>query len=262
MGAFLFWVNKVNDSQIKGLFENDSMWSHLEELRKRLLISVLVVAVFSVIAYFFSDQILNFILKPLSNLSHKAYFISPYDAFVVKLQVAFWAALFLAAPLLLTQIWLFVAPGLYHREKKLFLLLALSSVVLFVAGLSAAFFIVIPATMEFFLSFGTSTLEPLISIEKYFSFIVWMGLSFSLAFQTPIFLVGLVKLGIVELETLKSVRRSVVVVVFIISAVITPSPDPFSQCLLALPLWLLYEASLLIASFPRRAKPIFRKVDN
>ena len=101
---------------------NDAFLDHLEELRKRSIFSILVLVALSVISYIFSNEILSFLTRPLSLISQKVYFLSPYDAFVVKLQIAFWAGVFLASPLLLTELWLFIAPGLYKRERRFFLL--------------------------------------------------------------------------------------------------------------------------------------------
>ena len=223
-----------------------TFWNHLEELRKRLIISVVSVFVTSFVCYFFSGRIISFLTAPLAALAQKAYFLSPYDAFLIKLQVSFWGGVFLSAPLLLTETWLFIAPGLYAKERKAFLFLLFSSVALFLLGLSLAFFAVIPVTLRFFLGFSTPELSPLISIEKYLGFVIWMGLAFGLAFETPLFLVGLVKFGILEIEQLQKMRRYIIVGIFIFSAVVTPSPDPLSQCLLAVPLWILFEASLVI----------------
>ncbi len=230
-------------------------WSHLEELRQRLIFCLVVVAFLSVGCYFFSDSLLLFLLLPLQKISQKAYFFSPYDAFVIKLQLTFWSALFLSVPLIFAEIWLFTAPGLYRKEKTIFLSVLFSSVLLFLIGVCISIFLVIPVTVQFFLSFASPPLTPLISVEKYLSFVVWMALSFGLAFVAPVFLVGLVKLGILNVKQLSRMRRYVVVGIFVFAAVITPSPDPFSQCILAIPLWLLFEASLVIASSMKRKKP-------
>ncbi len=229
-------------------FDN-SFLNHLEELRKRIIFSIIFLAVLSIFSYFFSNQILSFLIRPVSSVAQKIYYLSPYDAFVVKLQVAFWSGIFLASPLLLTEAWLFIAPGLYVRERKFFFLFIIISIVLFFLGLSIAIFAVIPTTIQFFLSFSTPELLPLISVDQYLSFYVWMALAFGLAFEAPIFLVGLVRFGIVQLDYLKSMRRYVIVGIFVFSAIVTPSPDPFSQCLLAFPLWILFEISLFFSGF-------------
>jgi len=232
--------------------QESSVWDHFEELRNRLLITLSVLIIISIGCYFFSDLILQFITSPLEKLSQKVYYTSPYDAFVIKLQVSFWSAIFLASPLLLTEAWFFIAPGLYKNEKRIFLLILFPIIFLFLAGAALAVLFIIPAALSFFLSFSSSILQPLFSVEKYFNFVVWMALSFGIAFQMPVFLVGLVRLGVLKVEQLKSLRRYVVVIIFIISALITPSPDPFSQCALALPLWLLFEISLLVSRIVQR----------
>ena len=232
----------------------EGFWNHLEELRKRAIFSILVLAVLSVAAYFFSDQILAFLTRPISSVHQKVYYLSPYGAFLIKLQIAFWGGLFVASPLLLAQIWLFIAPGLYTLEKKFFLIFLFFSICLFLFGAWIAAFAVIPTTIGFFLSFSTPDLLPLISVSQYLGFYLWMTLAFGLTFEAPIFLVGLVRFGVVSLHTLKSLRRQMIVAIFIFSAVVTPSPDPFSQCLLAIPLWLLFEINILLAGITKRRR--------
>ena len=228
--------------------------SHFDELRKRLFFSISILMVTVIFSYFFSDAIISFLTRPLSQLSQKTYFLSPYDAFLVKLQVAFWAGVFLASPVLFREIWLFVAPGLYRRERKMLVFLLFSSLILLVAGLATAFFAVVPTTMRFFLKFSTNELVPLISISEYLNFVVWTGIAFGVAFEIPLFLIGLVKLGVLEVKQLARARPYLIVLIFVFAAIATPSPDPLSQCLLAIPLWILFEASLIIS----RATPTKR----
>ena len=227
--------------------KDNTFWDHLEELRERLIFSLIVVVLLSVACYLKSDQILNHLTKPLALLSQKTYFLSPYDAFVVKLQVSFWGAVLLSMPVFLTELWLFVAPGLYQREKAVFLNLIFASVFLFLLGLALAFFAVIPATVRFFLGFSTAELVPMISIGQYLNFAIGMALAFGLAFETPVLLIGFVKFGLLKADQLSAARAYTVVVIFVFAAIVTPSPDPFSQCALAIPLWILFEISLLIA---------------
>lgn len=227
------------------------LWIHLEELRRRILFCLGILFLLSVVCYFQSDSLLSFLLKPLESASQKAYFFSPYDAFLVKLKITFWSAFLLVIPLFLTEAWLFVAPGLYAKEKKIFLISLISSLALFLSGVWISIKIVIPTTIHFFLGFSSADLAPLISIEKYLGLVIWMSASFGLAFVTPVVLVGLVKLRVLSVKNLKSARRYVVVGIFILAAIITPTPDPLSQCLLAIPLIVLFEASIWIARLIR-----------
>ncbi len=233
----------ANTSEPQGAFTD-----HLEELRKRLLWSVGVFVLAALSCYTFSDLVLEFLIRPLHEVSQKVYFLSPFDAFLVRLQATFWSALFFVSPFFFTELWLFVAPGLYDREKRIFLTVLLSSVTLFLMGGAIAIFFVIPATVRFFLGFSTPSLEPLLSVERYLSFTAWMATGFGFMFQVPVALIGLVQLGVLRTEQIARFRRCLIAGIFIFSALITPSPDPFSQCLLALPLWLLFETSLLIAA--------------
>lgn len=228
-------------------------WDHLEELRRRILFLLLSIGVLSAAVYFLaSDSLLSFLMRPLVSLGQKVYFQSLYGAFLVKLQVSFWSGLFLAMPLIVAHAWFFIAPGLYQNEKKLFLLLLLSSVLMFAFGAGLAFFIVMPAALSFFLGFSTSELQPLLSAGKYLGFVCWMTLVFGLGFEMPIALIGLLRIGVFRIEQLHLARPYVVVGVFLFAAIVTPSADPLSQCLLAVPLWLLFEASLLLGAILTR----------
>ncbi len=230
------------------------MWDHVDELRNRLLLTIFVLIAASVGCYFFSDTILLVITSPLEKLSQKVYFTSPYDAFVIKLQVSFWSAIFITSPLLLTEFWFFIAPGLYKKERAVFLMILFPVIVLFLTGVALSLFWIVPAALSFFLSFSSPVLQPLLSVEKYFNFVVWMSLSFGIAFQMPVLLVGLVHLGVLKSGQLQSLRKYAIVVIFIFAAVVTPSPDPFSQCALAVPLWILFEISLLVSRLVDRKR--------
>lgn len=241
-----------------------SFWEHLEELRKRLLFCIAFVFVGSIVIYFSSSEtIFSFVARPLTSLSQKIYFLSPYEAFMVKLQVAFWGGFFLSVPLLVAEAWLFIAPGLYSNERKTFLALLAASLLLFAGGASLAFFAVVPATMRFFLGFATAELVPLISVGKYLSFTFWLTLAFGLALEMPLLLVGLVKFRLLEVSGLQSFRPYLIVGIFLFSAVVTPTPDPVTQCLLAIPLWGLFEAAILIAgAFAKSSRASIRNERN
>ncbi|PIQ85772.1 MAG: twin-arginine translocase subunit TatC [Candidatus Omnitrophica bacterium CG11_big_fil_rev_8_21_14_0_20_45_26] len=233
------------DDQSNNPRASDFFADHLNELRKRIFLCLSVLIVLAVGCYFISDQIYFFLTQPIRGLSQKLYFLEPYGAFAVKLQITLLSALFFAAPLLLTEIWLFVAPGLYTKEKKAVSLLMAVSIFLFVAGCALAFFAVVPFAIRFFLGFSTPDLQPIISIQQYMEFVAWLSLGFGAAFQAPIFLIGLVWLGVVKTAQINMMRPYVIVGLFVFAALLTP-PDPLTQCLLAIPLWGLFEVSYWI----------------
>ncbi len=228
--------------------------SHFEELRRRLLTALAVWALASLACWFFSHQLIEFLTEPLRRFREtQLFFDKPYEAFLTHLKAAMLCGLIISSPVILTQIWFFVAPGLYPGEKKILLPLAGASVLLFLAGVFFAYAVAVPWGLGFLLEFQTASLRPLIGIGPYFSFLTGMILAFGLLFDFPVFVVGLVRLGVVSVQTLEGLRRPIIVILFVVAAILTPSPDPVSQMILALPLWLLFEVSLRVAR--RSEKP-------
>ncbi len=222
---------------------------HLEEFRWRLLLILAAVAICSTLAYFFSQPLLNFLTLPLRSFPGESelYFQAPYDAFIIHLKVALLVGALFASPVFFLQLWFFVAPGLYREERHAFLPLVLGSVFLFLMGAAFAFWVVIPTGLRFFLSFESSALRPLLSAGPYFSFLSGTILVCGVAFDLPLVLLGLVKAGILTAARLASARKGAIVFIFILTAILTPSPDPVGQTLLALPMVLLYEGCVWAA---------------
>ena len=231
---------------------------HLEELRRRLLICLLVFFAASLAAYFFSRPILDFLTQPLRQSPYPAQLIfqRPYEAFLVHIKVAAFSGFLMSSPLLLIQAWLFLVPGLYEREKKVFFPVILISILLFWAGVMLSFFLVVPWTLRFLLGFQTETLKPLLSVGPYFSFLVGMVTAFGVLFDFPVFMVGLVELGLVRVAALAASRKIIFVLIFTAAAILTPSPDPVSQIILAVPLMALFEISLYIAALREKRRSI------
>lgn len=222
---------------------------HLEELRYRILVSLAVVSVAFVATYSVSDRL----LEPLASLIDvKMVFIAPTEAFFVNIKLAFYIAIALCAPVLFYQMWAFVAPGLLAREKKYTFRLMLGSTLLFILGLAFCFYLVLPMGLKFLIGFGGDMLTPMLSVGAYLGFCLKLLIVFGIVFQLPLVIIFLYSIGIVDVETLKSFRGYLVVSSFILAAVITP-PDIFTQVVLALPLIILYELSLLgIKIFSRK----------
>lgn len=222
--------------------------THLEEFRKRLISSLFFFLLACILSFFFTRPILDFLMAPIQKIEGvEIIFQKPYEAFAVHLKTALLSGLFLSLPVLFYQLWLFVAPGLYDKEKRFLFPVILISVLLFLAGAFFAYGFVVPWGLAFLLSYQTETLRPLLSIGSYFSFLTGMILAFGVLFEFPLAVIGLVGFGVVKTRSLAAARKGILVGIFIAAAILTPSPDPFSQILLAIPLWLLFEISLGIA---------------
>lgn len=218
-----------------------SLIGHLEELRRRVIICILAVLACSLFSYFYSDKILAILKRPFP---HSLVFITPQEPFIITLKIALFAGIVFALPMLLFQAWQFISSGLKEKEKRYLLVYAPFSLLLFLTGASLAYFLVIPIGLRFLLGFGGSSLEPMISISKYLSFITIMMLAFGIVFELPLVLLFLVKIGIVSPQFLAKKRKVVIIAIFILAAILTPSVDAFTQLLLAVPLIILYEVSI------------------
>lgn len=222
---------------------------HLEELRRRIIWSLVSVLVFSIAAYFFSDRIIDFLARPVARL----YFLSPTEAFAVRIKVSIIVGIILSVPVIFYHIWQFVVPGLFEREVKAAVPAVAFSTLFFLIGGSFYFFIVLPMAIKFLMGFGTDKLEPMIKIGSYISFVAYTTLAFGAVFELPIVAYFLGKLGIITDRTLKKGRRYAVLGILILAATITP-PDLFSQIMLAIPLYILYEASIVVLKMTQKKK--------
>lgn len=224
--------------------------AHLEELRKCLIVAAIAIAVCSIVAYSWVDPILKELARPVGRL----YFTSPMEAFWSRLKLAFFLGVFLSSPVVLLYVGRFIQRGLFPRERRALVWLAVSSIVLFAAGSAFCYFLVLPAGVKFLLEYGSDVLVPMITISRYLSFVFGMVFSFGLVFELPLVIGIMVRLGIVHAATLSRNRRFAVVLVFIAAAILTPSPDAFNQVLMAGPLLLLYEIGIIVARIIERRK--------
>jgi len=252
----------MNDQSKQDLDESKApLIEHLIELRQRLLWSVAALTVAFLISIFFADEIFGILVQPLTDAfpagEGKLIYTKLYEAFFVEIKVAMFAAFFLAFPIISNQLWAFVAPGLYAREKKAFLPFLIATPLLFIAGASLAYFIVMPTAFKFFLGFegpvGGLQQEALPAMGDYLSLVMQFILAFGVCFQLPVLLLLLNRAGIVTRQQLKGIRRYMIVGAFALAAILTP-PDVVSQLMLGIPLILLYEVSLLIMWFTDRKK--------
>lgn len=237
---------------------------HLIELRRRLLYSVLALFLACAISFYFADYIFSFLTKPLAvafggREGAKLIYTKLYEAFFVQLKVALFAGFFVSFPVLANQVWMFIAPGLYRNEKKALLPFLIATPVLFVLGAALAYYFVMPTAFRFFLSFedhnqlGGISQEALPAMGDYLSLVMHMVFAFGFSFLLPVLLVLLARVGILSLETLVKGRRYAIVIAFAVAAVVTP-PDVISQLMLAIPLWILYEISIICIRLMNRAE--------
>lgn len=215
---------------------------HLEELRKRIIICLITIIIAALACYPLAGKLLPLLARPVGRL----VFIQPLEAFVTYLKVTLICGFCLALPVILYQIWAFVVNGLRPAERRYLLYFIPLSFALFVLGAGFAYTVIVPCGLRFLLSFGGDYLQPMISVSRYISFLGMMLLAFGLAFELPVVILFLVKLGLVSPGLLARNRKYVLLVIFILAAVLTP-PDIFTQIMMALPLLFLYEVSILLA---------------
>ncbi len=229
--------------------EKISLTEHLEELRKRLIYCVIAVAVGFAVSYTFSEQLFHILSRPLADiLPDESTFIYTgiAEGFFTYLKLSFFTGIFLAVPVILCQVWLFVSPGLYDSEKRYVVPFVVLSSLFFIGGTLFGYFAVLPIAFKFFIGYNTEYVRMLPSIKEYLTFSCKFLLAFGLVFELPIFILFLAKMGIVNEHMLRSSRKYVIVGTFVVAAFLTP-PDIVSQMLMAVPLLILYEISIYIA---------------
>jgi len=231
--------------------------AHLEELRKRLIVCFIAVGVGFALSYGFKEKLFQILTQPLITVMKEGetlIYTGLPEAFFTFLKVSFLAGLMIASPVIIYQFWMFVAPGLYDREKRLLVPIVILSSFFFVGGALFGYFVVFPYGFDFFLGFATETIRPMPSMKEYLSFSAKLLLAFGLAFELPLVITFLAKLGLVTVPFLKKNRKYALLLFFVGAAILTP-PDVVTQVMMAMPLMLLYEISILGARlFGRKAE--------
>ena len=242
-----------------------SFVEHLTELRSRLVKSFIYLFICFVICYFFAENIYRFLVEPYADAvrndgtNRRLIFTALHETFITYLKVAFFTAIFVTSPIILTQIWKFIAPGLYKDEKRALLPYLIATPTLFLLGGMLVYYLVMPLAIKFFLTFETSiqvTSLPIqleAKVNEYLSLIMRLIFAFGISFQLPVLLSLLARVGFIDSEYLKKRRKYVVIIIFAVAAILTP-PDPITQIGLGIPLLILYELSILSVKIIEKKK--------
>ena len=249
----------------EGENKKSSFVEHLTELRSRLVKSIIYLFIFFIVCYFFAENIYSFLVAPYAEavkddeINRRMIFTALHETFITYLKVAFFAAMFFASPIILTQIWKFVAPGLYKNEKKALLPYLIATPTLFLLGGMLVYYLIMPLAIKFFLSFETSAqlsnlpIQLEAKVNEYLSLIMRLIFAFGISFQLPVLLSLLARVGFVDSQYLKKRRKYVIIIIFVVAAILTP-PDPITQIGLGIPLLILYELSILSVKLIEKKK--------
>ena len=233
-----------------------TLMSHLLELRDRLMKAMLALLITFIPCAIYANELFTLIAEPLlAKLPEGTTLIatSVVSPFMTPFKVAFFVGLFLAMPVVIYQIWAFVAPGLYKREKRFAVPLLVSSVVLFYSGVTFAYFVVFPVMFSYLVGTAPAGVSYMPDIAAYLDFVLTLFFAFGVAFEVPVAVVLLVLTGLVKVESLGNNRGYVIIGIFVVAAILTP-PDAISQCIMAIPMWLLYEGGLVMARIMQRMR--------
>jgi len=216
---------------------------HLNELRWRLIVCLFAIGLSAIPGYLFSDKLLSILVRPVGKL----VFLAPTEALMAKLKLGLFGGFFLALPVVLYQVWGFISCGLTAKEKRYILIYFPFSILLFLVGVGFCYFFVLPLGVKILLSYGGESLEPMISIMTYLSFVMTLLISFGITFELPLGVLFLTRIGLIKPRFLSRNRRYAILIIFIVAAILTPTVDIVNQLFLAIPLLLLYELSIIIS---------------
>ena len=222
-----------------------SLTAHLEELRSRIIKSLLAMAVGSCVGFYFVEEIMEYLTEPVGKL----YYMQPGEAFFTYLKVAVVTGFLLALPVIFYHAWRFFLPAMTRNERAFLGLIVPVSVMLFFAGLAFSFFLVLPAALKFFMGFSSENLQTMFSVKNYFDFVITFMLPFGFVFELPLVIIVLGSMGVLTSQFLGKYQRIVIFLSFVLGAFITPTPDVFTQSMIALPMILLYELGYFVVKY-------------
>jgi sec-independent protein translocase protein TatC len=228
---------------------------HLTELRRRIIISIIAITLAGIVCFIFSESIIKFFVEYYKNATegdkNQLIFLGPLDAFLTRVKVATYGGIVLALPIWLWELWRFITPGLNPNEKRYAIPFVLTSIVLFAVGAAVAL-LTLPKALEFLLSVGGDQLRPELTADKYLSFASLMLVAFGIAFEFPVVLVFLLLARVLTTRQLRRWRRPAIVIIVIFAAIITPSQDPYSLFFMVVPMYIFFEASIIIGRVMKR----------
>ena len=228
---------------------------HLAELRRRIIISIIAVSLAAIVCFIFSESIIRFFVNYYRDATHgqknALIFLGPLDAFLTRIKIATYGGIVLALPVWLYELWRFITPGLNPKEKRYAIPFIFASIVLFALGGYIAL-LTLPKALEFLLDIGGSQLRPELTADKYLGLVSLMIIAFGVAFEFPVVLVSLLLARVLTTQQLRRWRRPAILIIVVFAAVITPSQDPYSLFAMAIPMYVFYEASILIGKFLKR----------
>ena len=236
--------------------EKQPFMSHLEELRKRLIICAIAIGIGFAVSYFFSERLFEILIYPLKKVlpeGEQLVYTALPEMFFTYLKVALITGILAAAPVIFYEIWMFIAPGLYQREKKYVIPFVVSSTILFVGGALFGYFIVFKYGFEFFVGFTDENVKILPKVKEYFSFSIKLLFAFGLVFELPVVIFFLTKMGVVTPDVLMQKRKYAILLTFVAAAILTP-PDVVTQLMMAGPLIVLYEIGIIISKMAKKKK--------
>lgn len=232
-----------------------SFMDHLTELRKRLFYSILAIVVTGVVCFLYAKEMIEFLIHPALLLNPPIHLqvLKVQGMFIVQVLVAFAGGLILSIPVLVYQIWAFVKPGLYRKERKWVGLLIVITFFCFIAGAAMAYYLMLPLALRFFMNINQPySVSPIIAIDYYIRFVVMLMLSVGVVFELPVLSFVLAKMGVLQATFMKKSRKYALIVIFILAAILTP-PDPFTQLLMVVPLIIVYEISITIVRLSEKS---------
>jgi sec-independent protein translocase protein TatC len=238
--------------------EKQPFLSHLEELRKRLIVCAIGIGCAFFVAYFFKEDLFRLLVMPLKEVmpeGDRLIFTSLPEMFITYLKVSLIAGILAATPVIFYELWMFIAPGLYQHEQRFVIPFVACSSILFTAGALFGYFIVFPFGFKFLMAYSNEYVQALPSVKEYFSFSIKLLFAFGLVFEMPVVVFFLSKMGLVTAEGMRRQRKYALLMTFVVGAVLTP-PDVLTQLMMAVPLMILYELSIFVAKFAAKKKKV------